>query len=401
MNLKMTPELEAALRQASSTEAMQQLLSAERDRQTAEIAATEAATAQAAADKAAADKALADKAAADKAAADKSAGEGFSRTEVIGGKELIFEGASQAEVDQMVLNAYRVWAATGGQIAEVAVDPSVAEKVAADAAAAEAARLADLELKWKRGEVSAKEYLEQSGALASYLEAEGISLDALKESVEATQNSSYIQSWASATEQFLNHSDWPGGEKNKAILHNTLTAMDLLDADDKVQAMYQAYARMKELGTIFPYEEGTPITGKTAEETKAIVEAQARAAAAAATPTVAASQVVLPKTSEELNAYIQAAVQKAVADKAAADAAAIEAAKKPRGSSGMFGASTGTFAVAGATEAAVTQADATVAAAMKNASPEEILMAWKHAQLAGGKDPNTAFLEQFSSRRGA
>lgn len=80
----------------------------------------------------------------------------------------------------------------------------------------------------------------------------------------------------------------------------------------------------------------------------------------------------------------------------ASDAAA-EAAKSPRTSSSMFGASSGVSAASVESRAETkARSDAAVAAALKDATPQEILAAWKQAQLRGGGDPNQAFIEAFS-----
>jgi hypothetical protein len=83
----------------------------------------------------------------------------------------------------------------------------------------------------------------------------------------------------------------------------------------------------------------------------------------------------------------------------AAGKAAAEAAKKPRGSSSLFGASSGVPSSSGGTAEAKVRSDAAVAAALRNATPQEILHAWTAAQTSNGEDPNSAFLEAFKAGR--
>jgi hypothetical protein len=56
----------------------------------------------------------------------------------------------------------------------------------------------ELDLKFKRGEISTAEYLEQSGAIDSYLESQGIPLVDLQASVAEKQNQRIAQSWEQA-----------------------------------------------------------------------------------------------------------------------------------------------------------------------------------------------------------
>jgi trimeric autotransporter adhesin len=385
-NLSMTPELEQAVRAASSPEAITSAIQAELARQTS-AAEAEAATAAAA-------KAAADKMAADATAA-ANTGTGFTRTEVIGGREFIFTAGSEAELNGKVLDAYRVAYAlgTGTVQEEVQVDPVAQAAVDAAAQAAaevETARQTDLGLKFQRGEISVKEYLEESGAVSEYLAKEGISIADLKETVQKTQDSTYTQDWQAATSAFLAGpgSEWPGGDVNKFNLQNTLVALDLMDADDKVGALVKAYEYMKQNGALIPYVPPADTTTQATDTASATGTTIAPGSVSAATP----------RTDAEIQAIVQAAVSKALADQANA----VEAAKSPRTSSSMFGASSGVSggSVVGSTEAKV-RSDAATTAALKDASPAEILDAWKAAQVAGGKNPNEAFLEQFSSRRPA
>src|SRR6266849_2594322 len=81
----------------------------------------------------------------------------------------------------------------------------------------EAANRAELELAWKRGDITAEAYLEKSGAITAYLQHHGMNPEALT----AVSDLVYQNTWQAATEQFLNSPEgesWPGGDENKNIL---------------------------------------------------------------------------------------------------------------------------------------------------------------------------------------
>jgi hypothetical protein len=341
---------------------------AEATKQTnARAEAQAAADAQAAAEKAAAD-------AAAKAAA--AVPQSFTCTENIGGKELTFEAESQGELDRMVANAYRVaFAVKSPEVAtaEPVVDVLKQEADAAAKAAADAAAKAELELKFRRGEIPVDEYLTQSGAINRFLEKEGVSIDALKATVSQNQNTQFEKSWAEATEEFLHSAagaDWPGGDKNRELIGMKLASMNLIDAKDKVGALAAAYADMKKSGMVFTNDGSAQVT---AGDSAAKVAAEAAAAKAAA------------------DAVTAKAAADAVAAKAVVDAAKLT----PKTSSSFFGASSGV----GAALTTAATASPNKVEVPKDATPEEILEAWKAAQLANGKNPNDAFNETFANRR--
>lgn len=95
-----------------------------------------------------------------------------------------------------------------------------------------------------------------------------------------------------------------------------------------------------------------------------------------------------------INEIIRNAASKVAADKIASDAKL-----RPQTSSSMFGASSGVPRSAGGTVEAKKASDVALTAALKDASPAEILAAWTAAQTNNGGDPNEAFISQFKMGR--
>jgi hypothetical protein len=367
-------EIADAIQNATTTDGIKSLLASEAEKQGA--AAAQLAVDQAAAEQARLDQVAADAVAAQAAAAAEAA-RSFKRTENIGGKNFEFDGASEAEVDRLVLNAYKMAYTLREErpaVAEVVPD---AAAVAA-AAEAEAAAKADLEKKFRLGEVSAKDYIEQSGAINQYLESQGLSVAALRDAVNANIGAQTAQSWSQAGETFRNSSagaDWPGGQRNQEVIAMKLSELGLLDAKDKVAALAEAYNALKQKNTFFPYGDFN-------------TEAEWRAANGR--PAVATAAVAQTSDAAQVAATAAAAA-------AAADAARVQAALKTRSASAassMWGQSSGT--------SGASTADPAVAAAKTivppDATPQEIMQAWKDAQVAGGINPDVAFRATHQGR---
>lgn len=325
--------------------------------------------AQAAAQKAAADAA---KAAADAAAANPTT---FSRTEVINNREFTFEADSAAELDQMILNAYRVaTAVTEPQPVEEVIDPA-AVQAAQDA---EVARKTELDLKFRRGELTPTEYLEQSGAINDYLASQGVPVEALKRTIEAQEVSAVQQSWGDAVEAFLHSpagADWPGGDNNRDMIGLQITALGLTDATDKVAALAQAYNVMKQRKMVFQPDAPAvdTITARAAQE-KAQQDAATLAQAQADANRAGGAQ----RTQQT-----QQQTQQRTAPAAT--------------SSSVWGSSSGTSA----NDMRDTSKDVIPAKAIipSTATPEEIMAAWKAGLVQNGQDPNAAFVDTFKSKR--
>ena len=84
-------------------------------------------------------------------------------------------------------------------------------------AAVDAEKQAALSVQFQLGQISASDYLEQSGAIDSYLEKAGIPLEDLKAQVQEKQGERLTSSWQSATDEFLAGSGnwWPGGARHE------------------------------------------------------------------------------------------------------------------------------------------------------------------------------------------
>ncbi len=118
----------------------------------------------------------------------------------------------------------------------------------------EAANRAELELAWKRGDITAEQYLEQSGAIGTYLENHGVSPDALVAVTELVTHNT----WAACTEAFLNSPEgesWPGGEENKNILAALLEENGMIEPT--VENLTAAYRFAQEQGLLVENPETT------------------------------------------------------------------------------------------------------------------------------------------------
>ena len=364
-NVTMTEELAKAIHDATTPDALKNLIIAAADQQEAAAAQSAAAVlaAQEAADKVLADKAVADAAAAQAAAANQT----FTRHVVIGDQSFDFVAQTEAEIDQLELNAFKVaYAVRPTASAPVAAATSPDPALAVAAEEARAAAVAELDKQFRLGEVTAKDYIEQSGAIKGYLESQGVSLEALQEVVTANRGAKFSQSWAEAGVAFQKTPaglDWPGGDKNHGLMALQIAAMGLEEAPDKVAALTQAYAELKRTGLYFPNGDSDVVPA-------AVVPA-------AVVPAAVAAPVV--------NAEVAAA-------KVALDAALARAAAKTKStSSTVFGAGTGP-------SSAPVLSPAVVAAKQvipDNASPQEIMAAYKEGLIAAGKDPNEAYKEQI------
>ena len=343
--------LSQAVKDATSPEAIKAALIAEAQQQ--QLTADEQAAADAA--KIAAD----EKAAAD-AATVAAPNVPFTRVETIGGRDFTFEAESELELERMINNALKVASVFQSDPPATVVDPvkeADAQAAREKAAVEQAAARTEMELQFKRGEITAQEYIEKSGAVKDYLEKQGVPLDELKATIEQGRSKTFEQSWADATEEFLHSAtgaDWPGGEKNKEILGLKLSALNLIDTENKVEAIAKAWSSMKENSMFFP-----------AEAAPAPPAAPVPAAAVPAAPVIPAAPV-----------------------------APVAAPKAASTSSSLFGRSSGTNAPVTTAQPVAEQIPIPA-----DARPEEILAAWKEQMVKGGQNPDEAFKTTFSHRR--
>lgn len=103
----------------------------------------------------------------------------------------------------------------------------------------------ELELKFKRGEVSAADYIAQSGVMDQYLASRGIDVKAHQ--AEQQTNQTYEQSWAQATAAFKQTEDGktaPYGEGFVKVIGEKLIELGLEDSPsvDSLQRAYNALA---------------------------------------------------------------------------------------------------------------------------------------------------------------
>jgi hypothetical protein len=175
----------------------------------------------------------------------------FAKTITVDGTKFVVEGTSESDLAQKEIEFYRAQMQPTTTRTEPARDENGRFTSPADQGRAEenAFAKAELELRFKRGEIGTSDYLEQSGAMADYLAKQGIPLEHLKEVVEEKQNTRYEQSWADATKEFLNSPegrDWPGGQENMKKVGELVQQMGATDAEDKVSALTAAYRYMQE-----------------------------------------------------------------------------------------------------------------------------------------------------------
>ncbi len=172
----------------------------------------------------------------------------FTKTEVIGGQEFTFVASSELELEQKIHDAYIV--AEGLKAAEPI--PQVTPRSMRAKTQAEIEReigtRSELDMQFRRGELTTAEYLDRTNAIGEYLAEKGFD-------VEAAAGKQFEQSWAQATQEFLNNTTegqtWKGGQKNMELIGNLIQSHGLLDAADKVAALQACAAEMRQKGLEF------------------------------------------------------------------------------------------------------------------------------------------------------
>jgi hypothetical protein len=190
----------------------------------------------------------------------------FAKRVAVDGKNLIFEGDSELLVEQRITEYFRdLLEKPANAAAEAAAAAArtqqtdqargadgkfVSQEEADRVHQLEVLNRADLDLKFKRGEISTADYMATSGVLENYVEKTlGVSMDDIQAAAQEKQQARFSASWEQATAEFLNSSaggSWPGGDENKNALGVILQEHGLVDAEDKVAALKTAYKFMQE-----------------------------------------------------------------------------------------------------------------------------------------------------------
>lgn len=167
----------------------------------------------------------------------------FARTVTINGVKRYVEANSEDELNKAEIELYRSLQADSNNGTSAATEQSRDSNgrfVSEEDASAEVARRAELDLKFRRGELSVEQYLAENPAVLNEYMKRNFNLDA-----QEIQGKSFEKSWADATSEFLAQSDWPGGDKNQRMMVEILEANNLQDSEDKVAALREVYDYMR------------------------------------------------------------------------------------------------------------------------------------------------------------
>jgi hypothetical protein len=182
----------------------------------------------------------------------------FARAVVINGVKHVVEANSPVELEKAEAALYRqALTPTETQQPRDSVGKFVSQEDANKTAQDELFRRSELELRFKRGELSAADYLEQSGAIETFLANQGISIEDLQATTEEKQATKIRQSWEEATEAFLNSpegQDWPGGQDNLTRIGNLLQKMDATE-EPSVENLAIAYKWLRDNNQLVPNPE--------------------------------------------------------------------------------------------------------------------------------------------------
>jgi hypothetical protein len=163
----------------------------------------------------------------------------FGKSITVDGKQIIFEGDNEADIEARItayLQSQKRPAETQTEVQETPRDERGRFVSEEDVCAK-----AELELKFKRGELSTEDYLAQSGAFDKYLASQGVTMDSLRK----VANDGYKADWKSATAEFLErHPEWEGGAANLQEASKTLEALHL-DDSPSLESLETAYADMQ------------------------------------------------------------------------------------------------------------------------------------------------------------
>jgi hypothetical protein len=179
----------------------------------------------------------------------------FGKTVTVNGTKHVLSANSEAE---LLASENALFRGLFSQTAPARTEPvrndrgqfvKANDATAKAAEAAEAERLAGLQLDFQIGRIDAATYIRESHAVDSYLAEQGVDMDALKEVTAQKQGDRYQQSWKDATEAFkqsADGADWPGGNENLKTVGELLIANGFEDAEDKVAALQSVYQYMRD-----------------------------------------------------------------------------------------------------------------------------------------------------------
>jgi hypothetical protein len=165
----------------------------------------------------------------------------FTKTTMIAGREVEVSAANEEQWGESV--------ALARQVAEVLTGRP--EPTDEETHAAEVVRQTELQLKMQRGEITVQQYLAESGAIKSYLESQGVSLDAVRAHAESAQASSFEAQWARAAREYLDgpgsegKGAWKGGQQNLAQVQLALEHLGLAESPS-VESIEKAVAYMRQ-----------------------------------------------------------------------------------------------------------------------------------------------------------
>jgi|SRR6267378_1017086 len=174
----------------------------------------------------------------------------FAKSITVDGQKRIFEAESELELERSIGDYFR--ALQGAQESNPARQQQQTTEQPRNergqfVSAEDAAAKAELELQFKRGDISTSDYLQKSGAISDYLQKAGVPLEDLKAQIAQTQGQRSEQAWADAVEVFKERNpSWCGGEVNKNLIGQILIENQWIDAEDKVAALELAYNHARE-----------------------------------------------------------------------------------------------------------------------------------------------------------
>jgi hypothetical protein len=196
-----------------------------------------------------------------------ASGQSFTRTIQINGVEKVLVADSELALERMIGAAYQAAAAAGGgSDANAGTQPRGADGKFTSRREMNPAEKVELDLRFRRGELSAPEYLRQSGELEQAFDTYAKTKLGVDPEELAT-NRQMSEAWQAVTERWLNGPEgknWPGGTENLRRVKELMEANGLFDVPPSGQILTDVANFMRKNNLLIPYE---------GETTKAISEA--------------------------------------------------------------------------------------------------------------------------------